>query len=70
MNPMSSVLATDTAIFQRRRDACMSMMAALQARREEASLGGNEKARKLHKGRGQMLPRERIAALLDPGSPS
>ncbi|HRH89081.1 MAG TPA: carboxyl transferase domain-containing protein, partial [Rubrivivax sp.] len=28
-----------------------------------------EKARKLHKSRGQMLPRERIEALLDPGSP-
>ncbi|MES3014649.1 MAG: carboxyl transferase domain-containing protein [Pseudomonadota bacterium] len=66
---MSSVLVTDTAAFRRRRDACLSMMTALQARREEASVGGNEKARKLHKSRGQMLPRERITALLDPGSP-
>ncbi len=69
MNPMSSSHATDTVAFRRRRDACLSMMSALQARREEASVGGNEKARKLHKSRGQMLPRERIAALLDPGSP-
>jgi len=69
MSPMSSAIATDTVAFRRRRDACQSMVAALQARREEASIGGNEKARKLHKSRGQMLPRERIAALLDPGSP-
>jgi 3-methylcrotonyl-CoA carboxylase beta subunit len=69
MSPMSSAVATDTVAFQRRRDACLSMMAALQARREEASVGGNEKARRLHKSRGQMLPRERITALLDPGSP-
>ena len=69
MTPMSSALATDTVAFRRQRDACLSMMTALQARREEASVGGNEKARKLHKSRGQMLPRERIAALLDPGSP-
>ncbi|MES2227311.1 MAG: carboxyl transferase domain-containing protein [Pseudomonadota bacterium] len=69
MNPISSALATDTATFRRQRDACLSMMTALQARREEASVGGNEKARKLHQSRGQMLPRERITALLDPGSP-
>jgi 3-methylcrotonyl-CoA carboxylase beta subunit len=69
MTPMSSAVATDTVAFRRRRDACLSLMTALQARREEASVGGNEKARKLHKSRGQMLPRERIAALLDPGSP-
>ena len=69
MNPMSSALATDTATFRRQRDAFLSMMTAWQARREEASVGGNEKARKLHESRGQMLPRERIAALLDPGSP-
>ena len=68
MTPFSA-LATDTATFRRQRDACLSMMTALQTRREEASVGGNEKARKLHKSRGQMLPRERITALLDPGSP-
>ena len=41
----------------------------LRARRAEALLGGTEKARKLHRSRGQMLPRERIDVLLDPGSP-
>ena len=45
------------------------MAEALRARRAEASAGGNERARRLHQSRGQMLPRERIAALLDPGSP-
>ena len=69
MNPMSSAITIDTATFRRRRQACLALMTALQARREEACVGGNEKARKLNKGRGQMLPRERIAALLDPGSP-
>ncbi|MDP1693626.1 MAG: carboxyl transferase domain-containing protein [Burkholderiaceae bacterium] len=44
-------------------------MAALQARCDEAGVGGNEKSRRLHQSRGQMLPRERITALLDPGSP-
>ena len=33
------------------------------------SEGGGEKARKKHLDRGKLLPRERIRALLDPGSP-
>ena len=31
--------------------------------------GGEEKAIAKHRKRGKMLPRERIACLLDPGSP-
>ncbi|MGL4238998.1 carboxyl transferase domain-containing protein, partial [Tabrizicola sp.] len=31
--------------------------------------GGGEKARDLHQSRGKLLPRERIARLIDPGSP-
>jgi len=38
-------------------------------RMEEARRGGSEKARELHKSRGKMLVRDRIDALLDPGSP-
>ncbi|MEO1551578.1 MAG: carboxyl transferase domain-containing protein, partial [Pseudomonadota bacterium] len=34
-----------------------------------ASLGGGEVARARHTKRGKLLPRDRIAALLDPGSP-
>jgi 3-methylcrotonyl-CoA carboxylase beta subunit len=69
MHAFRSSAVTSGAAFERRRDAFSSMAAALQARRDEASAGGNEKARRLHKSRGQMLPRERIAALLDAGSP-
>jgi 3-methylcrotonyl-CoA carboxylase beta subunit len=34
-----------------------------------AALGGSEKARKKHLDRGKLLPRERIEALIDDGSP-
>jgi 3-methylcrotonyl-CoA carboxylase beta subunit len=34
-----------------------------------AALGGNEKSRQRHVGRGKLLPRERVERLLDPGSP-
>ncbi|MBI5255770.1 MAG: methylcrotonoyl-CoA carboxylase [Burkholderiales bacterium] len=63
-----AAVTTDTA-FETRRAVFDALAAALQARRDEASAGGNERARKLHQSRGQMLPRERIAALLDAGSP-
>jgi len=35
----------------------------------EAALGGSEGSRKRHLGRGKMLPRDRVANILDPGSP-
>jgi len=34
-----------------------------------AALGGGDKARERHLSRGKMLPRDRVANLLDPGSP-
>lgn len=36
---------------------------------KEASMGGGEKARARHLSRGKILPRDRVAGLLDPGSP-
>lgn len=69
MNSIQSEVAVDTPAFAQQRQAYLTLMSRLQARRDEASLGGSEKARKLHESRGQMLPRERITALLDPGSP-
>jgi 3-methylcrotonyl-CoA carboxylase beta subunit len=41
----------------------------LRRRMAKAALGGGEKARAKHTERGKLLPRERIRALLDPGSP-
>ena len=35
----------------------------------QAAAGGGERARERHLSRGKMLPRDRVAALLDPGSP-
>jgi 3-methylcrotonyl-CoA carboxylase beta subunit len=41
----------------------------LRAQMAKVALGGGEKARSKHTERGKLLPRERIRALLDPGSP-
>ncbi|HSH27340.1 MAG TPA: carboxyl transferase domain-containing protein [Wenzhouxiangella sp.] len=36
---------------------------------ERTALGGSERSRERHEGRGKLLPRERVRTLLDPGSP-
>ncbi len=41
----------------------------LQTRRRAAAEGGSARARERHVGRGKLLPRERVARLVDPGSP-
>lgn len=44
-------------------------MAAVQEAAALAMAGGGENARARHVGRGKILPRQRVARLLDPGSP-
>jgi len=67
------VLKSDISIgsdeYRRNREVYDERIADLHRRRAAAVLGGPERARRLHKERKQLLPRERIAALLDPGSP-
>ncbi len=46
-----------------------SLVADLKQRLEAVAAGGGEKARAKHTERGKLLARERIRALLDPGSP-
>jgi len=46
-----------------------ALVAGLQRRQALAAAGGGEAARAKHVARGKLLPRERIEALLDPGSP-
>ena len=46
-----------------------ALVADLEAQLERVALGGGEKARAKHSARDKLLPRARISALLDPGSP-
>jgi len=41
----------------------------LNKRVQQVTMGGGEKYRKLHQSRGKLLPRDRIEALIDEGSP-
>lgn len=63
-----TVLTTATT-GQDRRKSFRELTAELHARLARARLGGGEKARERHLARGKMLPRDRVNALLDPGSP-
>ena len=49
--------------------AYRALLDDLAARRAAAREGGGAKAQALHRGRGKLTVRERIDALLDPGSP-
>lgn len=50
------------------RDQHLAALAAVQAVAETAAKGGGATARDRHLKRGKMLPRDRVANLLDPGS--
>lgn len=55
--------------FARNRDAYLALVERLRTRRRLAWEGGPPKARERHLARGKLLPRHRVEALLDPGSP-
>ncbi len=55
--------------FQRNEAALSAQVADLRARISDIAQGGDESAREKHTSRGKLLPRARVEALLDPGSP-
>jgi len=57
------------ATFARNRDALAALVADLRSKVATIEQGGGDVARARHAGRGKLLPRERVRALLDPGSP-
>jgi 3-methylcrotonyl-CoA carboxylase beta subunit len=66
---LSSSIDRDGAEFRANSVRMRALVADLQERRAEAALGGSEKARERHVGRGKLLPRDRVMNLVDPGSP-
>jgi 3-methylcrotonyl-CoA carboxylase beta subunit len=55
--------------FQANAERLRQLVVELNAKLTRAALGGGDKARAKHTERGKLLPRERVRALLDPGSP-
>ncbi len=59
----------DSEEFAANAEHLRALVADLKEKLSLAAAGGGEQARQRHLKRGKMLPRERIRALLDPGSP-
>src|SRR6476469_2370100 len=66
---LESKIATGSEEFRARSAHNRALAEKLRADVAHAALGGNEKSRERHVGRGKLLPRDRVERLLDPGSP-
>ncbi|WP_322046691.1 carboxyl transferase domain-containing protein [Paraburkholderia sp. J67] len=62
LNPRSDDFKANAAALE-------ALVADLREKIQKLSLGGGEAARDKHVSRGKLLPRDRIAQLLDPGTP-
>ena len=66
---LTSQALPSSEAFKANRTAHLEALAQVAEAAREAALGGGEKSRARHESRGKMLPRQRVANLLDPGSP-
>ena len=68
MKLTSSAIPSSEA-FNANRAAHLESLRVVEEAAATAAIGGGEAARERHLSRGKLLPRNRVAALLDPGSP-
>jgi 3-methylcrotonyl-CoA carboxylase beta subunit len=66
---IASRVDAGAAEYRANAEQMQTLVAELRRRQELAAAGGGEQARARHLARGKLLPRDRIEALLDPGSP-
>ncbi|MCU0989932.1 MAG: methylcrotonoyl-CoA carboxylase, partial [Xanthomonadales bacterium] len=69
MSRIETRVNTRSAEFQANAAQMQRLVDDLQARVAEIRKGGGEEQQQRHRARGKLLARERIDALLDPGSP-
>ena len=68
MHPIESRLDTRSPEFHANATAMAALVADLREKVARAAAGGGEAARAKHVARGKLPPRERVDALLDPGT--
>ena len=66
---IKSTLKPRSEEFRANAERMQALVSDLREKVALVSQGGEQSARDKHTGRGKMLPRERVARLLDPGSP-
>ena len=69
MPVIKSLIEPKSPDFQENHAYLMSQVQDFEEQQHRIALGGGDKARTKHTERGKLLPRDRITALLDPGSP-
>ncbi|MDA8049699.1 MAG: methylcrotonoyl-CoA carboxylase [Rhodospirillales bacterium] len=69
MPALETTIDRQSSEYRANAAAMQSLLAELRAAAERVREGGGEAARKRHLGRGKLLPRDRIRALIDPLSP-
>ncbi|HVM19946.1 MAG TPA: carboxyl transferase domain-containing protein [Egibacteraceae bacterium] len=69
MDPLRSAADPAADAFARNDAAHRELVADLRRQLAQTAQGGGERARLRHTERGKLLPRERVDALVDPGSP-
>jgi 3-methylcrotonyl-CoA carboxylase beta subunit len=66
---LGSAIDPGGAGFKANREAHLAALAVVEGAAAAASAGGGSEATRRHVARGKMAPRDRVAGLLDPGSP-
>jgi 3-methylcrotonyl-CoA carboxylase beta subunit len=66
---LSSLIAPSGDMFRTNEAANRALLEQVQEAARAAEKGGGARARERHVSRGKMLPRDRVAAVLDPGAP-
>jgi 3-methylcrotonyl-CoA carboxylase beta subunit len=69
MDRLRSTLDPRSDRFRANREHHLALVDDLRDQLARAALGGPEASRERHVGRGKLLPRDRVEALLDPGTP-
>jgi len=69
MTVLKSALDTGSDLFAKNTEAMQAVVGDLREKAAQIELGGGARARERHLSRGKLLPRDRIDALLDEGSP-
>ena len=69
MSVIQSAASTNSSAFRENKARMSALVEDFEAKSRVMMAGGGEEARARHTARGKLLPRERVAHLLDPGSP-
>src|SRR5438105_15493938 len=69
MNILKTAATPQSKNFVANKAAMQSLVEDLRSKVALIAQGGGAKARERHIARGKLLPRDRVAALIDPGTP-